>query len=641
MDIFALDVETRATDPNMSAYAALEPWRVRQGKAEISSIAVCYPDNEIVQIENKGIGWVKDVRKLLRDLKDQVVYAHFAVFDVAWLIATLERERGVRPPIEVRNVRWRDTKLLCKWIINGQKAEDLEFSYSLANLCKTFLPDHPRLSEFLGIKDQSVVPGENEEYWLSRGQLDVIMTRALAEVLQTYLPEEQRRGLLTEFSCIVPIANSWVNGIRVDVEEIPKVEDTIQSEMTKASKALGVEEAVLNSPKQLSNLLFTDWGLKPLTMNKTGPSVAKDDLMWIHYGLMKKGSEMALAMERVMTYKKHSTLKSKYVKTLKEALSHTGDGYIYGVPKMFGTYTGRMTYSNSTGKNGPKVSIALHQLPRAKTTKIANVAETVKMIRALLLPHEGFGLLEHDASGQESRLMALRSGDPMMLQVFQDEMNFHSMTGSAIIGMDYQEFQEKYKEQDENEGFGYFVEQRQLGKLTNLSCNFRIGGRALSEKAFTTYDTFLTEEMGRFLVNAFNRQYPGVPQYWSDVIRFAKVTGYTETFGKRRYKICKWTNDRDRWISESSAINVPIQGSAADMKYIGISILAKEFPDVFFTLDIHDAIFNFTSIEHIEETEKKVLDCLNSINYEKYWGFKPIIPLIYESKSGKSFGDVK
>jgi DNA polymerase-1 len=206
--------------------------------------------------------------------------------------------------------------------------------------------------------------------------------------------------------------------------------------------------------------------------------------------------------------------------------------------------------------------------------------------------------------------------------------------------MDYYDFHKKYKDQEEEEGFGYFIEQRQLGKLTNLSCNFRIGGRALSEKAFTTYDTFMTEEMGRFLVQTFNRQYPGVPQYWRDVVEFAKKTGYTETLGKRRYKIYKW-GGRDSWQSESSAINVPIQGSGADMKELAISTIYEEFPDTFFALDLHDATFSYAPIDQLDRMKKEVLERLNAINYEMYWNIYMPIPLTFEAGAGTSFRDVK
>lgn len=629
--IYTLDLETRPLDPSMANHAALEPWRARQGKAEISSIAICRPSGETIQLINNGQPtWIHELIEFLRELDGKPVYAHNALFDVAWLIATIQKVRGGRVPDVVSRIKWRDTMLLTKWLINGQKAEEIKFSYSLVNLVKTFLPEHPATPEFVLMKEQKVDPGMDSEYWEKRGVLDVILTQALAAKLQPKLPEEQRVGFMTECACIVPVANAWVTGIRVDAGRIDEVEAEMLKIMNKVIGLLGVQGSVISSPKQLGNLLFNDWGIRPWSRTKTGPSTSKTDLMWIQWSLQTQAPhysgrpDLVEKMGLVMEYKKNATLISKYIKTLREALEHTGDGYIYGVPKLFGTYTGRMTYSNSTFRDGPKVSIALHQIPRK-----------AKEVRSLLLPPEGMGLIEDDASGQESRLMAIRSGDEMMLKVFADDLNFHGMTGSAIIGMDYYDFMEEYKKQDE----GYYVEQRQLGKLTNLSCNYRIGGKALAEKALVTYDTFMTEEMGRFLVNTFKRQYPGVPMYWDEVCKTARALGYTEVFGGRRYKIHRW--DTDRWMSESSAINTPIQGAGASMKEIAIANLFKKFPEAPFALDLHDATFSYCDERYRKELEKEILDFLNNIDYEPYWGFKPPIPLSYEGVSGTSFKDVK
>ena len=625
MEIYSLDVETRPIKDG-GDYAALEPWRVRQGKAEISSMAVCYPDNKIKQIVNNGVTFPEQVRTLLKELEGKRVFAHNAGFDVAWLITTLRKSKFELIPTYISRILWADTMLLVKWLINGQKPEDAKFSYSLANLVETFLPDHPNTAEFVELKKQPYKAGENESYWQERGYLDVLMTRALAEALMPKVPGSMQVGLMTEWNDIVPVANSWVNGIKVDINKIEQVEKLITDKMDAATSFLGLEGTVLSSPKQLGNLLFNQWGLAPWSYTPTKqPSTASDDIKWIAYYVQDKDPELAKKMMAVISYKENKTLKSKYIDALRESLEYTGDGYMYGIPKLFGTYTGRMTYSNRTVKDGPKVSIALHQLPRK-----------AKEVRSLLIAPDGFSVLENDASGQESRLIAIKSMDPVMLDIFHRELNFHSMTAAAIIGVDYNEFMANYSASKE----GYYIEQRQLGKLTNLSCNYRIGGKALSQKAFTEYDTFMTEETGRFLVNTFSRQYSGIPVYWSDIITFAKTMGYTECFGGRRYKIYKW-GSRDSWISESSAINMPIQGAGASMKEIAISVLTKEFPETYFALDLHDATFHYCKTEDLLMVKEQMLDVLEDIDYNSFWGFQVPIPLPYESASGQNFGEVK
>lgn len=633
-DVVALDLETEATNPKMQLHGGLEPWRLRQGNARITSMAVCMPDDSVIQIENNGASFKADVIEVLHSLRGMSVFAHNALFDIAWLIVLLEKSRVSRVHEAIDAIRWRDTGLLCKWLINGQLADKTHFRFNLVNLIQTFLKDHPLLEEFVTLKNQKVMPGTNPEYWLRRGEMDVIMTRALALFFMSKLPVEQRVGVLTEFACLVPTARSWVMGIRIDQDKLKGLNPKYEKIRVDNAKALGISTDVFTSTKQLPDLLFRKWGLPIIARTPTGnPSCAGDTLLWLKYKLLNEGNEeMANRLDLILKAKEASTLQSKYVKSMYAALEHTGDGHIYGAPRIFGTYTGRFTYSSTVKSKDDddvghqfKVSIALHQIPRK-----------AKDVRATLLPPKGFKVYEADASGQESRLMAIRSQDPVMLNIFSRNMNFHSMTGASIIGLDYTEFEEK---RDLEHGVGYHTEQRQLGKLTNLSCNYRIGGKALSEKAFIDYDTYMTIDTGRFLVNTFNRTYAGVPKYWEDVVWDSRQSGYTEAFGGRRYKLTLWSTDR--WMTESSAINVPIQGAGASMKEIAIAETYQKVPDAFFALDLHDASFFWVPEDRVKEVSAQLDHVLNNIDYAPYWGFTPAIPLPYESNYGNSIADVK
>lgn len=637
MIINSLDIETEATDPSMKLHAALQPWRLRQNKARITSVAVCRPDNSVDQIENDGdtVRWHKLLLELLWSMEGQAIYAHNAPFDLAWMIADLQRQRMGPVPDVFRRIHWRDTALLTKWLINGQMAETMYFKYTLMNLVATFLPDHPMTSYFVKMKSEGVAPGDNPEYWKLRGEMDAIMTRALACHLQAKLPEDQRIGFLTEQACLVPVANSWITGIRIDRDQLAKNDKHFLQVRAEAAAKLGVSVDIFTSTKRLPDMLYREWGLPVIQKTPSGnPSCDADTLKWLAYRMREEDNEeMAKKLELIIEAKQAATLHSKYVKSMHEALEHTGDGYIYPAPRIFGTYTGRFTYSSTTSgkdfeedkKKKFKCSIAAHQIPRKD-----------KMIRASLCAPEGYIIYEADASGQESRLMALRSKDPVMTQIFKQNLNFHSMTGASIIGMDYTDFQAAYKKENDQ---GYYTEQRQLGKLTNLSCNYRIGGKALANKAYLEYDTYLDIPTGIFLVNTFNRTYAGVPQYWEDVIWESKQLGYTQTFGGRRYKLTDWHTHR--WITESSAINVPIQGAGADMKEIAIKETFDKVPEAIFVLDLHDANFFYVPEDQAERLHSDLDRVLNGIDYSKYWGFVPAIELPYESKRGKTFAEVK
>lgn len=630
MNIFGLDIETAPTNKSVADYGALEPWRYRQGLAIITSVSVSGPNDFFQQVINYGdeCDFVRQLTHLLEQLADKPVFAHFATFDVAWLIACLQPSKTGQIPSVIRKIKWRDTMLLAKWILNGQKAEDANFEYNLKNLVKSFVKSDNLLTisldEFLALKEADVKSGENPEYWLKRGKADTLYTLDLARILYERLPESQRVGYITECANIIPVANSWLIGIRIDQEKLEKLVPRINITKKKLADRIGIQSTVVNSPKQLGNLLFNQWGLPVHSRSATtnAPSTGKDALMWIEYQLRASGNiEYADKLKDILQLKSFSTIQSKYVKTMYEALSHTRDGHIYGTPKIFGTYTGRFTYSNSTLKKY-KTGIALHQLPRK-----------AKYIRELLLPPEGFKLLELDASGQESRLMALRSKDENMINIFANHMNFHAMTGAALLGMPYPEFMDKLKTDKQ------FTEYRQRGKLLNLAANYRIGAKAFSEQAFVKYEEFIDVNTSMYMLNVFKRQYSGVPIYWDDVIRNSKISGYTEEFGGRRYRLSNW--NEYTWTTESAALMFPIQGAGASMKNIAIREIDRTFDDVHFLLDLHDANFSIAPMDVAEERFKQMNDTLDNIDYSKYWREPVIIPLPYEGGIGDNFGDVK
>ena len=634
IDIAVLDIETRSKKFEMREHAGLEPWRVRHGTAEILSVDVYFPGGRCVQLVNKDDGFKDRLIELLKSLEHKIVFAHNAIFDVAWLIATLQPNRCGDVPTYIKNIQWRDSMLLFKWLINGQLAEGIRFSYSLQNLVKKFLADHPDTPEFVKMKSEAGIAGEDVEYWLERGTLDVKMTYELIAKVYHKVPHDMRVGMMTEFECIWPVANSWINGFRIDIKQLEANDIKYSNLKFEIAKELGTDAGLFSSPKRLGHFLFTELGLTPHDYTPSGnPGTSKGDLMWIEYALKQRGDPKALIVRKILEAKEASTLYSKYVKTMKEALAHTGDGYIYSSPRLFGTYTGRMTYSNSVTHKDPdketktkyKTSIAMHQIPRK-----------AKDIRASMMPPEGYDILEFDAAGQESRLMALQSKDQTLLDIFTKGLNFHSMTGASIIGMDYDDFEEiRNKEKDD----GPMTEARQRGKLTNLACNFRISGKALAKQAFEKYDVMIDISTGNHLVKTFTSSYEGIPDYWKRSIYDAKTNGFAETFGGRRFKVQNW--QQERWQTESSAIMVPIQGSGASMKEIAISQLAKQFPEFHFALDLHDASFGYVLSDQAKRIFSEMEEFLNTIDYEPFWGFKPSIALPYDGKMGSTFADVK
>lgn len=630
-EISSFDVETAATDPRHQAYGGLEPWRLAHRTVHITSASVCRPDNSVWSAHRQRMGdgaFEMALRDMVLWMAGRVVYAHFAVFDVAWVIGDIRGTRDGPIPPSVRAVKWYDTVLLTKWLVNGQKTDlavaKKEFNFQLATIVLNFMGDHPLQQEFLRMKAEKVQPGM-DPYWERRNEMDVIMTRAIAEKFEDKLPPNCRNGYSTEAKNIVPAANAWLKGIKVNQEKLQRVESAYDTEQKQIIADTKLSPSVITSPKQLSYLLFQQLGLKPESTTPTGnPSTAADDIKVIAYKLNQGGNEeLGGLLNRIIRYKTIATLRSKYVNGCKNALSHTGDGYIYGAPRIFGTYTGRFTYSSKTLDEW-QTSLALHQIPRK-----------AKEIRDLLEPPDGYVVYEADSSGQESRLMATRAKDSNLIMIFNNGMDLHSMTASFILGMEYDDLHGLYKAGDK-----VAIENRQFGKLTNLSGNYRIGANALSKKAFEEYDLILTPDRTWYFLDVFKKRYRGIPIYWDQSIKLAKANGYAETFGGRRYKINDWSSGKT-WVSESSALMLPIQGSGASQKNIAIAEIYENVPEADFALDLHDATFNWVPIETKDRIKRDLDEVLDNIDYSRYWGFVPPIKLPFESHMGNSFADVK
>lgn len=614
----ALDLETGSISGNLADGFALEPWRARQGKGFITSIAV-HGDKITTQVLQPTRGQLIEV---LESLAGEEVYAHFALFDVAWMIASIEPNRLARLHSAITKVRWRDTALLAKWCLNGRKADDMFFSYSLLNLINTFKDKmgYPGADDFIRMKQAEGVSDPSNPYWAERGRQDVLWTYRLAKFFEAQLPASSKRGYVVEARCIPQIANSWLMGMYVNENALKKAEAQIETDIAENCALLGLSESVVGSPAQLGRVVFGDWGFEPIAKTPTGKPKADADT-WIILAHATGDPRL----KQLLKCRQALTLRSKYIKTAYEALARTGDGFMYGKPLLFGTTSGRLTYSSET-MGGLKVSIAQHQIPRKD-----------KLIRAYLSPPPGTNLFETDAMAQESRIMGIWSGDSEIIRIFRENINFHSHMACQIYGIAYEEFQKHYKAEEAK-----YIEWRQMGKLTNLSCNFRIGGKNLAKKALTEYDTFMNEMEGRKLVNTFKRAYPNVPGYWNSIVDFAKTNGYSYTLAQRRWKVpMDMLQGSDAWKVEGTVISHPIQGTGAEMFLAALSSV----PDARIQTNMHDGIFWVVDEGKAGEDEAaSILERMNKTPYEDLWAMsQPLsIPLLYEgSKIGTSYADVK
>jgi len=617
----ALDIETAPIGDAPSEYA-LQPWRYLEGTAEITCISVARASGEALLVTKAS-----QFRGLLASLKGKLVWTHNGIFDVAWLIAYGLEE-------EVKAIQWGDTMTLAKWAYHSQRHDRFP-AWDLGSVARHQFKGAPWVEAFCKMKSSEHGAGENQGYWEQRAKLDAIVTARIAQKTWNELDQRRRKSSMITMSSIVPLARSWVIGVDVDFSLIDEAVPIISAEMAKIEYTLGVHNdqhthtvvldeswtpsKVLRSPKQLADLLYKTWAHEPKHFSaKTGqPSADKTALTYL--------SDTCDAAIDILRWRKLDTQLSRYIQAPLKAREYLGSDTMHPSPKLFATYTGRMTYTSKTSRKFA-TGVALHQWPREKE------------FRALIVPRKGYKHVEFDAAGQESRLMADKSGDYNMREAFIQGKDFHSVTGSRIAGLSYEAFI-KGKEEGNSaitgtHGFRY------QGKFCNLSNNFRIGVKKLRLQSRVQYGMDVDFIQAKQWHETFFHLFPGVKKYWGAAIAAGKTIGYAETLAGRRFKLSYWGKD-DRWGTESSALMFPIQGSGADMKDLAIQELTKHYPQFVFWFDLHDGLH----MQVPEEVPNSVLlearQMLDDLDYNKWWGYTPSIPLTWDVSVGTRWSQLE
>ena len=618
----SLDIETAPVKGFPQEYA-LQPWRYKEGKAKIDCISVAKASGEAILVTNPN-----QFRALLKSLAGKEIYTWRGTFDVAWLIAYGFEE-------ECRAIKWRDAMILWKWLDNSQLCERMP-KWSLADGVKRFFKDEPWCQPFIDMKKAEVHAGENDAYWETRAKLDAIMTSRVASVVLDKLDQQRIDSAMITMSGIVPVAGSWVRGVNIDYTLIDGITPAVTEEMAEIEMRLGCHNhganahlhigvngwapsKVLRSPKQLGELIYGTWGLPVKNRSeKTGaPSTDKAALTYL-------ADDDDHVLE-ILRWRQLNTQLTKYLQSPLKARAYLGCDVVHPSASMFNTYTGRYTYGSKTSKKF-QTGVALHQWPRQKE------------FRALIKPRPGYKHIEFDAAGQESRLMAEKSRDFNMMQVFNNNMDFHSYTGAKVSGLSYEAFMKGKAEGNSaitgDHGFRY------QGKFTNLANNYRIGAKKLRVQARVQYGMNVDFMKAKSWQDAFHFAFPGIKPYWKRAISEAKIQGYAVTMAGRRFRLMYWDKE-NRWSTESSAINFPIQGAGADMADLAIQEIDKYFPEFELWFLLHDGIHMETLIDTPIERILECREMLNKLDYAKWWGTAPVVPLSWDASVGARWSELK
>jgi DNA polymerase-1 len=353
---------------------------------------------------------------------------------------------------------------------------------------------------------------------------------------------------------LLPVINTIErNGVNIDIWMLQQQSDQLAHQIDKAEKqayAIAEETFNLGSPKQLGAILYDKLELPVLKKTPKGqPSTAESVLQ----DLADDGYELP---QVIMAYRSLSKLKSTYTDRLPEQVNKS-TGRVHTSYHQAVTATGRLSSSDPNLQNIPIRS------------------EEGRKIREAFVAPEGYTILAADYSQIELRIMAHLSQDTGLLSAFAAGEDIHRHTASEIFNVALEDVSD---------------DQRRSAKAINFGLIYGMSAHGLSKQLG------IDRAQAADYMNVYFERYPGVKNYMNTTRDQAKQDGYVETlFGRRLYlPEINSSNGMRRQYAERTAINAPMQGTAADIiKRAMIAIqawLATEPSDIRIIMQVHDEL---------------------------------------------------
>ncbi|HEM5659890.1 TPA: DNA polymerase I [Streptococcus suis] len=420
------------------------------------------------------------------------------------------------------------------------------------------------------------------------------------EPMLTKLEENQQLDLL--FDMELPLANVLakmeIAGIKVEAETLKAMQsenEVLIDQLTKEIYELAGQEFNINSPKQLGTILFEEMGL-PLEYTKktkTGYSTAVD--------VLERLAPVAPVVSKILEYRQITKLQSTYVIGLQDAILEDGKIHTRYVQDL--TQTGRLS---STDPNLQNIPVRLEQ---------------GRLIRKAFVPSlENSVLLASDYSQIELRVLAHISQDKHLIEAFQQGADIHTSTAMRVFGI------EKAEDVTPND--------RRNAKAVNFGVVYGISDFGLSN------NLGITRKEAKVYIDTYFERFPGIKNYMETIVREARDKGYVETIYKRRRELpdINSRNFNVRNFAERTAINSPIQGSAADILKVAMINLDKALTEAGLAtrmlLQVHDEIVLEVPVAELETVKAMVKETMES-------AISLSVPLIVDENEGPTWYEAK
>lgn len=426
------------------------------------------------------------------------------------------------------------------------------------------------------------------------------LTLALVAPLRECMARENAANVFDgiEMPLVPVLAKMERAGMLVDPDRLHSLSEGLATQITEVERSIrdlaGDETFNIGSPMQLSHVLFDVMGLPTKGLKKTKRGYYSTNA--------KVLSDLARDHEIVrliLDWREKSKIKSTYLDTLGPL--RRGDGRVHTTYNQTITATGRLSSSDPNLQNIPTRS------------------ELGRTVKTAFPAGEGSVFLAVDYSQIELRLLAHLSGDEHLVRAFNEGEDFHAETAARVFGVPVSEVTPDLRSRAKAVNFGIVYGQQAYGLSQSLH---------------------ISMAEARDMIDRYYEAYPGVRTFLDNVVARAKQTGYAETmYGRRRHiPELKAKNPQLRGFGERTAMNHPMQGTAADIIKIAMARVSRRLEEEGFAahmiLQVHDELDFECPIDEVERLTTMVRDVMEHVVDLR-------VPLIAEASTGITWADAK
>lgn len=426
------------------------------------------------------------------------------------------------------------------------------------------------------------------------------LTLALVAPLRECMARENAANVFDgiEMPLVPVLAKMERAGMLVDPDRLHSLSEGLATQITEVERSIrdlaGDETFNIGSPMQLSHVLFDVMGLPTKGLKKTKRGYYSTNA--------KVLSDLARDHEIVrliLDWREKSKIKSTYLDTLGPL--RRGDGRVHTTYNQTITATGRLSSSDPNLQNIPTRS------------------ELGRTVKTAFSAGEGSVFLAVDYSQIELRLLAHLSGDEHLVRAFNEGEDFHAETAARVFGVPVSEVTPDLRSRAKAVNFGIVYGQQAYGLSQSLH---------------------ISMAEARDMIDRYYEAYPGVRTFLDNVVARAKQTGYAETmYGRRRHiPELKAKNPQLRGFGERTAMNHPMQGTAADIIKIAMVRVSRRLEEEGFAahmiLQVHDELDFECPVDEVERLTAMVQDVMEHVVDLR-------VPLIAEASTGVTWADAK